>query len=163
VTFIVVGIWHGPRWNFILLGLFQGIAINYEFFTKKFRLKLATALPEGIVKFGSSALVYIFFSFSLIFFNAAGASDAMHFIANMFVNIDLTGLNITFLARSDKIILLLGLTILFIIEYRQEQGKNIFDEIVYWPGWLRSGIYLLICILVIYFGSPMQEFIYMQF
>jgi len=34
ITFLVIGVWHGPGWKFIILGLLQGIAINYEFFTK---------------------------------------------------------------------------------------------------------------------------------
>jgi alginate O-acetyltransferase complex protein AlgI len=163
ITFIVIGLWHGPRWNFIILGLLQGIAINYEFFTKKTRLKLAGRFNTTFVRYLSSILTYLFFCFSLIFFYASNVSDASYFVSNLFRNIDLTSLNIIFLTRFDKIIVLLSVLILVVIEFRQEQGKNVFDEIGLWPRWIRTACYYIICILIMYFGSPYKEFVYMKF
>jgi len=163
ITFLVIGLWHGPRWNYIILGLLQGIAINYEFFTRKFRLKIAGMLPKKLVLFLSYIVVYLFFCFTLIFFNATKVSDSLYFISHMFVNINFSDFYLEFLTRFDKIIVLISLIFLFIVEFRQERGKNIFDEIGLWPRWIRTLCYYVICILIIYFGSPVKEFVYMQF
>ena len=40
ITFTLVGIWHGTRINFVILGLLQAVALIFEMFTKKFRKKL---------------------------------------------------------------------------------------------------------------------------
>ncbi len=163
ITFLVIGIWHGPRWNFIILGLLQGLAINYEFLTKRFRLRIGSKLPEKFVLFSSYILVYLFFCFTLVFFNAVKVSDALYFISNMFTNIDYSGLNLIFLTRFDKIAVLFALLFVFIIEFRQEQGRDFFKEIGQWPAWLRKTFYYALCILIIYFGSTFKEFVYMQF
>ncbi len=163
LTFIVIGIWHGPSWNFVILGLLQAIAINYEFFTKKLRHRIIGKLPVKVTSFSSYLLVYLFFCVSLVFFNAPEFSDATYIFSNILLNIDFTKLSLEFLSRIDKLILLLSITILFLIEFRQEQGKDIFIEINYWPSWIRTTCYYILCIIVIYFGSPIKEFVYMQF
>jgi alginate O-acetyltransferase complex protein AlgI len=163
ITFLVIGIWHGPRWNFIILGLLQGIAINYEFFSKKVRLKIAARIPKGLVKYSSYTLTYLFFCLTLIFFNAPKISDVGYFFSNMFVNIDLSSVNAVFLTRFDEIIIMLSILLLIVVEIRQELGNDIFVEINSWPKFLRFGLYYVICVFIIYFGSPVKEFVYMQF
>ncbi|MBK6344434.1 MAG: hypothetical protein IPF68_00625 [Bacteroidales bacterium] len=49
VSFFVIGIWHGANWTFIMVGILQGIAISYEFASKKKRLEIASKLPSGMV------------------------------------------------------------------------------------------------------------------
>ena len=65
LAFLIIGIWHGPRWNFIILGIIQALAINYEFFTRRSRIKLAKKLPANIVMRISRILTFLFFCFSL--------------------------------------------------------------------------------------------------
>ncbi len=163
VTFLVIGIWHGPGWKFIFLGLLQGIAINYEFFTKRTRLQIAQKLPPQVVLYTSYVLTYLFVCLTLTFFNAASLADAFQFLSNMFTNISLTKFNVIFIPFFDKIIAFLSLAFLIFIEYRQEHGKNIFDEVNVWPKWVRLILYYPIIILIIYFGSPHKDFVYMQF
>lgn len=163
ITFLVVGVWHGAGWNFIILGLLQGLAINYEFFTKKSRLKIAGKLAPQLVQYSSYLITYFFICFTLIFFNAATLSDAMHFITNMLVDINLNKINIIFLTSFDKIVVFLALLFLIFIEFQQENGKNIFNEINLWPKWLRRICYYSIIALILYFGSLHKDFVYMKF
>jgi D-alanyl-lipoteichoic acid acyltransferase DltB (MBOAT superfamily) len=120
VTFLVIGIWHGPGWKFIILGLLQGIAINYEFFTKRTRLQIAAKLPAKMVLYASYLFTYLFICLTLIFFNASSVADAWHFLSNMFVNINLTKFNVIFLTTFDKLVSFCSLAFLIVIEYRQE-------------------------------------------
>ncbi|MCD6201354.1 MAG: MBOAT family protein [Bacteroidales bacterium] len=163
VTFLVIGIWHGPHWNFIILGILQGIAINYEFFTKRFRLRIAGKLPKKPVLYMSYLITYLFVCFSLVFFYAPSTSDATYFLSHIFTNIDFSKINLLFLDRMDKIIVLFSLLFVLIMDFRQENGKGIMTTIGAWPGWVRKAYYYVILILLIYFGSPVKEFVYMQF
>jgi D-alanyl-lipoteichoic acid acyltransferase DltB (MBOAT superfamily) len=163
VTFLIIGIWHGTGINFLILGLLQGIAINYEFFTREQRIRLFSKLPARLVYIGSCLVTYLFICFTLIFFNACSFSDAIHFITNIFVNVNLTYLKVNFLTTFDKFILFFSLVVLAIIEYRQEHGINIFEEVMLWPKWMRLTTYYAIFVLVLYFGSPHKQLIYMQF
>lgn len=163
VTFFVIGIWHGPRWNFIILGILQGLAINYEFFTKRNRLKIGSKIPKKLNLYVSYLLVYIFFCFTLVFFNAAETKDAVYFITNIFKEIDITDFSLIFLSNFDKAIILFSLVLIFFVEFRQEKGKEIFSEIDQFPRWKRWTVYYVLFILIIYFGSASKEFVYMQF
>ena len=35
ITFLIIGIWHGASWNFVIFGLLQGAAISYEYLSRK--------------------------------------------------------------------------------------------------------------------------------
>jgi alginate O-acetyltransferase complex protein AlgI len=162
-TFLVIGIWHGPSWNFVIVGLLQGIAINYEFFTRKYRINIGRKLPPKLVLYTSYILTYLFFCLTLIFFNSSTLSDATYFISNMFNDINVTNFNMSIISRLDKIIALLSLCLVFVVDFRQENGKDILNELANLPDWIRRTCYYIICVLIIYFGSPINQFVYMKF
>jgi D-alanyl-lipoteichoic acid acyltransferase DltB (MBOAT superfamily) len=159
----VLGIWHGPKWTFLLVGILQGIAINYEYFTKKYRLAIGKKFSPKLVLYTSYLLTYLFFCLTLTFYNSLKLDDVGYFISNLFSNIDFANFNFAVINRSDKIIVFFSLLLVFIVEYRQENGEDIFYEIIFWPAWIRRGFYYLICLLIIYFGSSLNEFVYMKF
>jgi hypothetical protein len=90
-------------------------------------------------------------------------NDAGYFISKMFNNIDFTNFNMAIISTADKVIAFFSLLLVFVVEFRQENGKDIFFEIGFWPVWLRRACYYSICILIIYFGSSLNEFVYMKF
>lgn len=164
MTFLVIGIWHGPRWNFIILGLLQGIAINYEFFTKRWRIKAGQRFPRVLVRYFNYIVVYLFFCFTLIFFNAVEVKDSLYFISHLFTEMNLNDFSLTYLYNFDKGVVIVSLLIVLLVEFRQElYGKDLLLEIGSWPRWTRYMVYYLICFFLIYLGSPDQNFVYMQF
>lgn len=163
VTFLVVGLWHGPRWNFLILGLLQGIAINYEYFTKKWRLKTFERYPAVVKKVVSSVIVFFFFACSLVFFNAVTFNDVTTFFKGLFSNIDIATLNDDFLPTVDKVIVFFSLILLFIVDYMKERGNDLFKAINEWPVALRWLVYYVLVFMVLYMGSPTSDFVYMQF
>lgn len=163
ITFLVIGIWHGPRWTFIVLGILQGVAINYEFFTRKVRGRIAKKLPTKTVLYASYLFTYLFVGLSMVFFYSPNLKDAFYFLSHLFVNIDFENLNFIFLSTSNKYFLLFTVLFVMTIEFRQENGKDFFKEILLWKKWQRYTFYYLLLFLVIYFGSPVKAFVYMQF
>jgi len=169
LTFLLIGIWHGPRWNFIILGILQGIAINYEFFTKRARLKFAKKLPQGFVVFASRIITYLFFAFSLIFFYAPEFDQATYFIRNMFAVLSLDELSTSFnvlimsMYRLDFYISLLIMMIWISLEYKAETGNDLIGKLYTFKPVIKWPVYYIVIFLLLYLAKGNNTFIYEQF
>lgn len=70
ITFFISGLWHGAGWNFVLFGLLHGLAMVYEFFTKKQRGRLSKKIPSSIYNPLSQLLTFGFLLVAWIFFRS---------------------------------------------------------------------------------------------
>ncbi len=166
ITFLVVGIWHGAGWNFVVLGALQGVAINYEFFTKKQRLQMAAQLPPYWVKLFSRVGVFLFFAFTLIFFNASSLSDACYFIIHLFSGFEwniLESLQRLGLPVIDYIPVMFGTLTVILVDYLNEKGILIRKTLNTKPA-IRWALYYGLILSVLIFGqSTGTNFVYFQF
>lgn len=164
LTFFVIGIWHGAAWTFVVLGLLQGIAISYEFYTKRTRITYARKFNQRAVTFFSRLITFLFFCLTLIFFNAHSLSDAFYFITHLFSGIDLklTGHDLIF-DKKGFLIAMAAFMILFVWEYLEESGRSPAKWFFGLPKPVRwLGYYSLILAIYI-FGGQQDTFIYLQF
>ena len=83
-TFFLAGLWHGAGWTFIIYGSLHGIALVYEFYTKKFRKNLSKKIPSFFYQNVSLLLTFGFVSIAMIFFRAHTFADAFGMINNIF-------------------------------------------------------------------------------
>jgi alginate O-acetyltransferase complex protein AlgI len=89
VTFSISGLWHGAGLTFIIYGMFNGVAICYEFLSKKFRKSLLKATPPFLYNNLSILFTFLFISFSWIFFRSPNmhvATTALKKIAHLSFN-----------------------------------------------------------------------------
>jgi D-alanyl-lipoteichoic acid acyltransferase DltB (MBOAT superfamily) len=84
VTFLLSGLWHGAGWNFIIFGGLHGLAISYEFLSKKFRKKTAKAMPIALYNNISMVLTFLFACFAWIFFRSKSTPQAFEIIHKIF-------------------------------------------------------------------------------
>lgn len=165
MTFLVIGIWHGAGWTFVVLGLLQGLAINYEFFTKRTRLRLASKLPPRLVTGISIFSVVVFYSFSLIFFNAQNLGDAFYFISHMFDGspIDLFNAR-TGWRPSQAYIMMAGFMIVLFVDTLHENGIELRNTFYARFTWVRWALYYALILSVIMLGEfSSSNFVYFQF
>jgi len=164
ITFLVVGIWHGAGWNFVILGALQGIAINYEFITKRQRLKIASKLNPYWVRLFSRIVVFFFFAFTLIFFNVSHTPDAFYFIGHIFKGIEWKlfghGLGLT---HFEFYIALIGIVTVLFVDYLNEKGIIIRSALNHRPFPKWALYYMLIFAVLIFGRTEAKEFIYFQF
>lgn len=162
ITFFVVGIWHGPNWTYIVVGLLQGIAINYEFFTKKWRLRTIGKLPLRLNRLISISLTYLFFCFTLIFFNSGTLGDAFYFISHLFASLSPEGIGV--FGLKNYMFVVFGILFFFLLEFRQEYwNESPYDVISRTPKLIRWGVYYLLTFLIMFYSGPESSFVYMQF
>jgi len=164
LAFFVIGIWHGANWTFVILGILQGIAISYEFYTKRTRLKIASKLPSKLVIAFSRIITFIFFSFSLIFFNAHSIQDAWYIISHLFANIELNVSGHDFIyEKTNFFVAITAFLFIFVIEIYVEKGKDILKQFMNKPRLVRWAGYYILIILVYYYSGGQEAFVYLQF
>jgi D-alanyl-lipoteichoic acid acyltransferase DltB (MBOAT superfamily) len=165
LTFFVIGIWHGAKWTYVVLGLLQGIAISYEFYTKRKRKQISARLPKRMVNFISIVLTFTFFSFSLVFFNSESIKEAWYFIANIFSTHGLASLELNMMIP-DRVGFLIGVggfLIVFIVEVIVEGGLDLLALFLKQPRYLRWIGYYIMVFLVYAFSTSKEAFVYLQF
>lgn len=128
LTFLIIGIWHGASWNFVVLGILQGIAINYEFFTKKSRIKYGRMVPAWFNIALSRLITFVFICFSHVFFFTKNLHEAFYYLAGMFSNSNTGSWNKLGVEPKDIIIVLSGMILIYLSEYRDEQGRKSIKE-----------------------------------
>jgi D-alanyl-lipoteichoic acid acyltransferase DltB (MBOAT superfamily) len=166
LTFIILGLWHGPNWTYVVFGAFHGLMLSLEFFTKKIRKRIRQQIPVLINDGLGILFTFLYFSVSLIFFRANSVSDALYFVGHLFSGIsnifDLPTLKASLkigLELYDYIIVLLAIILMQYVE-----NKQLIINISTFPRWKRWSIYylfLLVTFLFAVYGS--SQFIYFQF
>ncbi|VAW24175.1 Probable poly(beta-D-mannuronate) O-acetylase [hydrothermal vent metagenome] len=164
LTFFIIGVWHGANWTFVVLGILQGIAVVYEFYTKKIRFNIAARLPQYMVNTLGRFFVFLFMAVSMVFFYANSLTEALYFISHLFSDIK-SGVNVHgLIANRPAFLLAIACFILiFIVEMLNERGKGIMPFYLKQPWWVRWAGYFIGISLIYLSGSGIESFYYMRF
>jgi len=164
LTFFIVGIWHGANWTFVILGVLQGIAIVYEFYSKRNRLKIAAKFPKSVVNTLSRIIVFLFMNFSMVFFYSSSVSDAWYFISHLFSNIQFSSNEFSFISHKPEFVFaLFCFAVILIMEMYIEKGKDLMSIYLKKPLWIQWIGYLTCMALIYIFRSEIGSFYYMRF
>ncbi len=79
VTFLVSGLWHGAAWTFVIWGLLHGLGL-----AATFGLERSAFYRKKIPKIVKQIWVFLFVSFTWIFFRANSVSDALLIVKRIF-------------------------------------------------------------------------------
>jgi len=176
VTFFICGFWHGAAWKYVVFGSVHGVAIVYEFYTRKKRKKLFDKLPKWINNRLSTLLTVSYFVWSAIFFRAKDIRQALYVMRHLFSGWQKTlsygGIKemVTALGGNDTVYgtfnIAIGFLSIILLELIQTKIKdnNPASVIKGWPKVMRWGFYYFLIIAILFVGTyDYQEFIYFQF
>ncbi|WP_151674585.1 MBOAT family O-acyltransferase [Patiriisocius marinus] len=160
LTMILIGLWHGAKWTFVIFGLIQAIFIALErvrITTKKKTYSLPIALNKAplIVNFIYTSAIILG---SSVFFRAHDIPTALHIFKRIF----------TFIP-SDNFSLEIGLKVLVIPilviaeVFTRNKPYPLYNLDKYFSKPMRWVIYYLIIFLIIRYAGPKEQFIYFQF
>ena len=174
LTFFLSGIWHGAGWKFVIFGIIHGIALVYEYLTRKKRKQLFGKLPITVNNFISRMLTMAYLIFSWVFFRAASVADAGHILKRLpagFTDIYHTVLNRHLFSRvyfknvniKEIYISLVCLILLEVIHYLE--GRDDIDLfILKKPQVVRWAAYCFLFFSILFLGVfDNKQFIYFQF
>jgi len=84
ITFFVSGLWHGAGWTFVIFGLLHGLAMVYEFITKKQRSRMSKKIPGFIYNPASQLITFIFLLLAWVFFRSPDFTTASVVLQKIF-------------------------------------------------------------------------------
>lgn len=175
IVFLLVGVWHGAAWKYIVYGLYNGLLIAagsllapvYQKEKKRFHISDGS---KGW-RLWQISRTFILVNISWYFDIAPDLAGAFQMMKNTLTDFRFSVLRDgSFLAmgldRLDYIILFLGCTIVFIVSVLQERGVKIRETVGRKPMVLRWLLYGLLVFGTPMFGHVMTTaggFIYAQF
>ena len=171
LAMVVVGIWHGAAWSFVLFGAMQGGAVVINHIWRRLKWPLPSLLGW--------LLTFHFFSFSLVIFRARewadasriyqamlgmGASDA-DFSTGRILGGQAAWLLASIPREERSQIAVLGCLLMIagclLVVSRMPNSNQLVDRLRYTPGWLLACVVLFVS-AVLMMGEA-SEFIYFQF
>ena len=166
LQFLIIGLWHGANWTFIVWGLIQGIYFMPTIFKKK-KAKISSKKQHNnylTSTFDALRIVRTFslIAFSLIFFRAENLQHAFSYIGGIFSS-SLFALP-KFDAMGEALTTLILVTLFFIVEWQGKKDQYAIEKILNkYNRPLRWAIYYGIVFIIFWFSGKPQEFIYFQF
>lgn len=163
LTFTLFGIWHGAGWTFMILGFLQAVAINYEFFTKKWRVKVFSRMTDPLRTWTGRLFTFLFFGTSHIFFFAPDMATALGSFSKLTNLSHFTDDNVLHAP------LFFGLTfalIFLVFEVIQNDYKAFYEKCIsYWSAHrlLRYTVYYTATFLIVSQLAGNTSFIYEMF
>ena len=76
ITFVISGIWHGPKMTYVVWGALHGLAIAWDVATTSTRSKIKKIVPATPYKVVSILLTFAFICLTLVIFNAKSLAAA---------------------------------------------------------------------------------------
>ena len=170
IVFAVSGLWHGASWHFVAWGLIHaGYRIAGDV-KKRLAGKLRNGEPRisFIRRLGKCVITFALVDFTWIFFASDSIHMALGILRRMGTEIRTTGLFRLGLDRTDWIVLIAALVILFLVDLLHEKGLVIAALVEKQVFPVRGLIWLClvwgIILLGIYgAGYDTSQFIYFQF
>lgn len=163
INFILVGLWHGSQWTFIVFGLLHGI-----YFIPL--LLNGTLNKKNITKNGFKTFIDIITTFSIVMltgvvFRSSSVSMACEFYINLFSSSFFSWPLIT-TGYMFLLVTVLYITIMFVIEWFGRQDSfGIATTFIKKSKSIRWSFYIFLALSIYYFSfsDKTQQFIYLQF
>ncbi|MCX6250111.1 MAG: MBOAT family protein [Bacteroidetes bacterium] len=167
ITFVLVGFWHGPYWNFLIFGLLHGFYmimanISRPFMSDFNRISGLTKAPRLLQGLNITA-TFLLVCFSAFFFGQHQLRDSFMMIGNL-TDFSHPGKVIIPLLKNNDFLLGI-LLIIFMLWFEYLIAKKSFAlKFLNKPLYLRFTAYLIMVFFLLVFGVfSSQNFFYLQF
>jgi alginate O-acetyltransferase complex protein AlgI len=163
ITWILFGVWHGAGWNFMALGLMQGLAIYYEFVTKRKRITFFSKFSPIIRVWSGRIFTYCFYGISLTFFFAPDLTTAFKVFSKLKNISDFSSTN--FLLKPFLFGLIFALLLLVYEILQSDYEKSYYRLQKYWTNHrlFRIVVYYATVVLIISLLRGNAAFVYEMF
>lgn len=165
INMVLVGLWHGANWTFVVFGLYQGILfiplILSGAFMKKDQLKTNKLGLPVLKDFGRMLLTFALMVFGAIIFRADCIREAWEYFCGI---CDMSLFSIPWLNnRHYYVPVVLSILTCLVVEWIQRDKEHGFDLQGIKSHVLRYFIYYLMIAVLFWFGGQAETFIYFQF
>ncbi len=163
LTFLLIGIWHGPTLNFLIFGLIHGLILSYEYLTSNFRKKIFRYLPNFFKFFIPALLTYLLILIGWIFFRSEDFSQAADYFIRLFTTFKF---KVPVLADMRMVAMTSFLFLFYLfIEWSGRKNSNTLSGLYAdYPKVFRWSFYSLLIFLIGMYMNPSEvPFVYFKF
>lgn len=167
ITFVLVGFWHGPYWNYIIFGLLHGFYMVMANYTKplmtKINIKSGLTRSPRLLQGLNITATFLLVCFSGFFFGPHRLADSFRMIGNL-ADFSHPGKVIIPLMKNNDFILGI-LLIIFMLWFEYLLAvKSFATRFLGKPIYIRYTAYLTMLFFLLVFGVfSNQNFFYLQF
>lgn len=161
-TFVISGIWHGPKYTYILWGTLHGAAIAWDVASQNWRFKLKKKINGTLYKVISIILTFAFISLTMVIFNVKQLPMAWDMYEMIFAKMNwaLAPEWFSIYYKEFSIFALAALVHFLPLKIKTFSMQQY--TLLPWP--LKSIVGLVIIIFIYqFFSAETQPFIYLQF
>ena len=83
ISFVILGMWHGANYTFLVFGALQGVALAIETMLTSTRARYRSAVGASLARLTGMVLTFAFFAFSCVFFRAGSLENAFAMLGNI--------------------------------------------------------------------------------
>jgi len=166
VTFIIVGLWHGANWKFIVFGAMHGLYFIPLILTGSINRRKIIAQGKLIPSFSDfwgMLVLFLVVSLTALLGKAENINQGFQYISEIFSMSIFSIPQFPGIRRKILIMIILIFVFMFIEWLGREHEYAISELGLRWYKPIRWGMYYCIIVLLIYFRSSEQQFIYYQF
>lgn len=160
IAFIIIGIWHGTSWNYVLFGVLQAAALFYETATKKARKRIAKKINPVIYNNASMLLTFLYVSFCMVIFRTESFGKAMDILGGIF-----SSRGEFFYDRPSTILFILTGCVLMMLYDLQEEYKPFRFSFFSNKNWVVQNVSYAVLLIYILMAGVFDggQFIYFAF
>ena len=165
ITWLFTGLWHGANFTFVVWGLMHAFLLIIFHSQKKARKRLFKQRNISKNSLGIVLIEYILTLFYVviawIIFRSDSLQNGFSYLSGIF---DRDLFSIPYLKSRDYYpFMIFNLSIFFIFEWVNRNRKHGFEISWIKSFFLRYPLYILLIILIFWFGTEAETFIYFQF
>jgi len=162
ITFLIVGLWHGANWTFVVFGLLQGLYFIPLIFkgtiNSSAKVDNSRFLPS-VKEFFQMLALFSLTMLTWVFLRAENVGVAITYISNIF-SFSLFTIPQIYPTKVRTLFLFL---FIFIEWLQRDKWHALELDNIKIPRVVRWIIYYSVVFFILFYGSEKQEFIYFQF
>jgi D-alanyl-lipoteichoic acid acyltransferase DltB (MBOAT superfamily) len=161
IVFLITGLWHGANYTYVLWGILHAFTFLPLLFGK--RQKYRDVVGKGkILPTWSETLqmvqVFLIFAIIGVFFRIDSVQNGVRYLIKIF------GPSFFEMPNSPGYHVALGIFLVTVLEWLQRTKNHGLDlnleKVGLVPRW---ALYVSLTLMILFFGSPVQDFVYFQF
>lgn len=161
-TFVISGIWHGPKYTYILWGTLHGAAIAWDVASQNWRFKLKKKINSTLYKVVSILITFAFISLTMVIFNVKQLPMAWDMYEMIFAKMNWALAPEWFNIYYKEFIIFAVAALVHFLPLKIKTFSMQQYTLLPWP--LKSVVGLVVIIFIYqFFSAETQPFIYLQF
>lgn len=163
VNLVVIGLWHGANWTYLLFGLYHGLLfiplILLGLFGKNTQLEVGRLGVPGIRDLSMIVFTYLLVAFGAVIFRSGSVTQALWFYQSLFLSEGLLAL------YNNSWVVIAIITFVPILLLCEWWCRNFEHPLMCCCSntKLKWCVYWLLAIIIYIFQGSSQDFIYFQF